>query len=103
MDSRSRSERAPEKKKIFGFEIFIDDDILNSFESTELLFQRIQEQTKAERIRFNSDLTIPDLQGKNVQVERWLMQVYDKEMDKKYQSARLLLSEVHQKFKKLKN
>jgi hypothetical protein len=33
-DVVSRSDRMPEKKKIFGFEIFIDDDILNSFDST---------------------------------------------------------------------
>ena len=31
------------------------------------------------------------------------MQIYDREMDRKYQSAKLLLTEVHQKFKKLKN
>lgn len=57
-----------EKKKIFGFEIFIDDDILNSFDSPDNLFGRIQDVTKAERINFNPDLTIPDLQGRNVQV-----------------------------------
>jgi hypothetical protein len=29
--------------------------------------------------------------------------VYDRDMEKKYQSAKMLLTEVYQKFKKLKN
>jgi hypothetical protein len=50
---------------------------------------------QVEHIRFNSDLTIPDLNGRNIQV-------FDVEMEKKYQCAKAMLADVYQAFKKCK-
>jgi hypothetical protein len=55
-----------------------------------------------ESIKFNLDLNIPDLNGRNIQVLFAFYQVYDKDMDRKYQSCRALLSDIYQAFKKIR-
>ena len=57
-----------QERKIFGFEIFIDNEILAEVENVEKWMESIRKLTSTERIEFNSDLTIPDLNGRNIQV-----------------------------------
>ena len=47
-------------------------------------------------------MNIPDLNGRNIQVPSIFYQVYDKDMDRKYQSCRALLSDIYQAYKKIK-
>jgi len=48
-----------------------------------------------ESIKFNPDLGIPDLNGRNIQI-------YDTDMEKKYMCAKSLLHDVYQVFKTVK-
>lgn len=57
-----------QERKIFGFEIYIDNDILQEFGPLEQWFSNLQTVNGVEHIGFNSDLTIPDLNGRNIQV-----------------------------------
>lgn len=57
-----------QQRKIFGFEIFINNEILAEIDNVEKWFDSIRKITSTEKIDFNSDLTIPDLNGRNIQV-----------------------------------
>ena len=96
------SQTAIQGKKIFGYEIFVDNDILNGLPPVEEWFGKVQAAGSIESIRFNLDLNIPDLNGRNIQVLTIISQIYDKEMEKKYQSCRLFLSDIYQVFKKVR-
>lgn len=55
-----------------------------------------------ESIKFNPDLGIPDLNGRNIQVIRISIQIFDHDMEKKYHCAKSLLHDVYQAFKLIK-
>lgn len=58
-----------QERKIFGFEIYIDNDILADIGmSVEEWFVILKTTHGVEHIGFNSDLTIPDLNGRNIHV-----------------------------------
>lgn len=58
-----------QERKIFGFEIYIDNDILSDIGMTiEEWFAKLKTSHGVEHIGFNSDLTIPDLNGRNIHV-----------------------------------
>lgn len=58
-----------QERKIFGFEIYIDNDILSDIGmSIEDWFANLKSTQGVEHIGFNSDLTIPDLNGRNIHV-----------------------------------
>jgi hypothetical protein len=58
-----------QERKIFGFEIYIDNDILSDMGmSIEDWFANLKSAHGVEHIYFNSDLTIPDLNGRNIHV-----------------------------------
>ena len=57
-----------QERKIFGFEIYIDNDILCELGPLEEWFASLVKAHAVEHVRFNSDLTIPDLNGRNIQV-----------------------------------
>ena len=56
-------------RKIFGFEIFVDNDILRELGAEEDWFEKVKALGNVESIRFNLDLNIPDLNGRNIQVQ----------------------------------
>ena len=60
------SQSGGQAKKIFGFEIFVDNDILNELPPLEEWFKKVQVAGSIESIRFNLDLNIPDLNGRNI-------------------------------------
>jgi len=91
-----------QEKKIFGFEIFVDNDILSELEPLTQWFSTNIKISGVAHIRFNSDLTIPDLNGRNIQVFYFFMQIFDNDMEKKYQCSKLMLSDIYQIFKKTK-
>lgn len=80
--SRSESESRPSRinysgpqsgvqgRKIFGFEIFVDNDILRELGSEGEWFDKVKTLGNVESIRFNLDLNIPDLNGRNIQVQK---------------------------------
>ena len=57
-------------RKIFGFEIFVDNDILRELGSEGDWFDKVKTLGNVESIRFNLDLNIPDLNGRNIQVQK---------------------------------
>ena len=57
-------------RKIFGFEIFVDNDILRELPTEAEWFEKVREMGSVESIRFNLDLNIPDLNGRNIQVQK---------------------------------
>lgn len=58
-----------QERKIFGFEIYIDNDILSDIGmNVEEWFANLKTTHGVEHIGFNSDLTIPDLNGRNIHV-----------------------------------
>lgn len=64
----------------------------------------MKEEGGAERIRFNPDLTIPDLNGRNLEVTVGLRsKIYDRSMESKYECCRILLSHVYQKSRRSKS
>ncbi len=60
-----------QERKIFGFELYIDNDILAELGSIEDWFATLRSSNGVEHLDFNSDLTIPDLHGRNIQVPRF--------------------------------
>lgn len=89
-------------RKIFGFEIFVDNDILAQLQPEYEWFEKVRKAGEVETIKFNLDLNIPDLNGRNIQVDINAIQIYDREMDKKYLSCQALLSDIYQVFKKVR-
>lgn len=68
-----------QNRKIFGYQIFIDNEMLENLDQGWL--QRVKKVGEVESIRFNLDLNIPDLNGKNIQVFLCvIIQIYDREM-----------------------
>lgn len=57
-----------QERKIFGFEIFVDNEILADLGTTDQWFESMIKANGVEHIKFNPDLTIPDLNGRNIQV-----------------------------------
>ena len=57
-----------QQKKIFGFEIFVDNDIIREMVNEEEWFANIVKAGNVESVKFNLDLNIPDLNGRNIQV-----------------------------------
>lgn len=55
-------------RKIFGYEIFVDNDILRELGPEAEWFEKMKVLGSVESIRFNLDLNIPDLNGRNIQV-----------------------------------
>ena len=55
-------------RKIFGYEIFVDNDILAQLQSDSEWFEKVKKIGDVESIKFNLDLNIPDLNGRNIQV-----------------------------------
>lgn len=55
-------------RKIFGYEIFVDNDVLAQLQSEGDWFEKVKKVGKVESIKFNLDLNIPDLNGRNIQV-----------------------------------
>ncbi len=60
------------QRKTFGFEIYINNDILAEIDNIDKWFGSISKITGTEKIEFNTDLTIPDLNGRNIQVRHFL-------------------------------
>lgn len=89
-------------RKIFGFEIFVDNDILRELGSEYEWFDKVKALGSVESIKFNLDLNIPDLNGRNIQVQITQTQIFDRDMERKYQSCRGFLSDIYQVFKKLR-
>lgn len=89
-------------RKIFGYEIFVDNDILRELGAEGEWFEKMRAIGNVESIKFNLDLNIPDLNGRNIQVQPRLIQIYDRDMDRKYQSCKSFLSDVYQAFKKVR-
>lgn len=56
-------------RKIFGYEIFVDNDVLAQLQSEGDWFEKVKKVGKVESIKFNLDLNIPDLNGRNIQVQ----------------------------------
>lgn len=50
---------------------------------------------EVESIKFHLDLNIPDLNGRNIQI-------YDKEMEKKYKACKAFLEDIYHIFKKIR-
>lgn len=55
-------------KKIFGYEIFVDNNMLANLQPESAWLERMKIAGEVESIRFNLDLNIPDLNGRNIQV-----------------------------------
>lgn len=60
---------AVQGRKIFGFEIFVDNDILAQLQPESQWFEKVKKAGEVETIKFNLDLNIPDLNGRNIQVD----------------------------------
>ena len=69
----SISQQPVQGRKIFGYEIFVDNDILSQLQVESQWFEKVKKIGDVESIKFNLDLNIPDLNGRNIQI-------YDKEM-----------------------
>ena len=48
--------------------MYVDNDILNELEPVAGWLEKLQTTHGIEHIGFNADLTIPDLNGRNIQV-----------------------------------
>ena len=57
-------------RKIFGYEIFVDNDILRELGAEGEWFEKMRALGNVESIKFNLDLNIPDLNGRNIQVQK---------------------------------
>lgn len=66
--SRTNQSLAGQGRKIFGYEIFVDNDLLHALEPETDWLARVRAAGEVETIRFNLDLNIPDLNGRNIQV-----------------------------------
>jgi hypothetical protein len=55
-------------RKIFGFEIFVDNDVLRELHPEKEWLEKIKKAGDVESINFNLSLSIPELNGRNVQV-----------------------------------
>ena len=64
----STSQPQIQGRKIFGFEIFVDNDILSQLQPESWWFEKVKKAGEVESIKFNLDLNIPDLNGRNIQV-----------------------------------
>ena len=58
-----------QEKKIFGFDIFIDNDILGEMGDSGAWMAEKTANMSVDFIHFNPSLTIPDLNGRNIQVQ----------------------------------
>jgi hypothetical protein len=64
-------------------------------EPVDSWFTALTTEYHVETIKFNPDLGIPDLNGRNIQI-------FDNDMEKKYQCSKGLLYDVYQVFKTVK-
>ena len=48
----------------------MDNDILRELPTEAEWFEKVREMGSVESIRFNLDLNIPDLNGRNIQVQK---------------------------------
>jgi|LakMenE01Jun11ns_1017448.scaffolds.fasta_scaffold8534683_1 hypothetical protein len=62
----------------------------------------MMQENNVESIRFNTDLNIPDLNGRNIQVRFRLLKIFDHDMDKKYLCCKNMLHDVFDTFRKIK-
>ncbi len=76
-----------QQKKVFGFEIFINNDILAELESVQKWFDSTRKITGTEKIEFNGDLTIPDLNGRNIQVPTILLRYMTKRCRRSFRAV----------------
>jgi hypothetical protein len=68
-------------RKIFGFEIFVDNDVLNDLQPEGEWFEKVKKAGEVESINFNLGLNIPELNGRNIQVI--IYTIFSRSMTKK--------------------